>query len=106
QPDAICAFEPGAVHVDPMVTTQALAKVASRMGVEIKQGCEVDPIVTDKQRVQGVKTHTGRFLAEKVVIATAAWGKGQLEKVGVEVPVYPHRVEMAFFAVFPQSPHR
>lgn len=106
QPDDIYAFEPGAVHVDPMVTTQALAKVACRMGVAIKQGCEVESILTDKQRVQGVETQTGRFLAEKVVIATAAWGKGQLEKVGVEVPVYPHRVEMAFFAGFPQSPHR
>lgn len=106
QSDAVFAFEPAAVHLDPMVATQCLAKVASRMGVKIQQGCEVNSVVTDNQRVQGVATQAGLVKAGNVVIATAVWGKGQLEKLGVAVPVYPHRVEMAFFSVFPQSPHR
>lgn len=106
QSDAVCAFEPGAVHVDPMVVTQALARVAARMGVEIEPGCEVDSVVIDKQQARGVATQSGLRQAGKVVIATAIWGKSQLEKAGVVVPVYPHRVEMAFFSVFPKSPDR
>jgi glycine/D-amino acid oxidase-like deaminating enzyme len=29
-----------------------------------------------------------------------------LQKAGIDAPVYPHRAEMAFFAVCPESPHR
>ena len=102
----ICAYEPAAIHLDPMVATQALARIVRRMGTEIEEGVEVESIIVDRSRIRGVNTRTACYLADKVVIATAAWGAGQLKNAGVEVPVYPHRVEMAFFAVFPKSTHR
>ncbi len=33
------------------------------------------------------------------MIATAAWSRSQLQQVGLKLPVYPHRAEMAFFHV-------
>ena len=33
------------------------------------------------------------------VVSTAAWGARQLFDLGIEVPVHPHRAEMAFFDI-------
>ena len=104
--DDIYAFEPAAIHLDAMLTTQALAMVARRMGVKIEQGCEVGNIVSGASRVQGVETSGGRLPADKVVITTSVLGAAQLREAGVEAPVFPHRAEMAFFSVFPDSPQR
>jgi glycine/D-amino acid oxidase-like deaminating enzyme len=100
------AFEPAAIHVDPMVAVQAYARVARRVGVEVLEGCEVHSILVNASRVRGVETSQGRMEAGNVLVATAAWGSPQLAKLGIEVPVYPHRAEMAFFAVWPESPLR
>ncbi len=104
--DVVCAFEAAAVHVDPMAVTQAVARVARRLGVEIVEGIEVKSLLVAQGRVQGVATAEGPRPAGRVVIATAAWGAAQLQQTGVVVPVYPHRVEMAFFAVAPRSSAR
>lgn len=100
------AFEPTAIHVDPMAAVQAFARVARRMGIRIFEGCEVHSILKKGARICGVETSQGRIEAGSVLVATAAWGEPQLAKLGIEVPVYPHRSEMAFFAVRPQSPLR
>jgi sarcosine oxidase subunit beta len=104
--DDIYAFEPAAIHLDAMLTTQALARAARRMGVKIEQGCEVRNIVSDASRVRGVETSGGRLIADTVVMTTSVLGAAQLREAGIEVPVFPHRTEMAFFSVFPRSPHR
>jgi sarcosine oxidase subunit beta len=102
----IFAFEPAAIHVDPMATVQALARVARRLGLEIVEGCEVHSILKNGSQIQGVETRQGKVEAGKVLVATAVWGAPQLAQLGIDVPVYPHRAEMAFFAVGPQSPGR
>lgn len=33
--DTVCAFEPGAVYLDPMLATRALARAAMRAGVQL-----------------------------------------------------------------------
>ncbi|MFN0169485.1 MAG: NAD(P)/FAD-dependent oxidoreductase [Bryobacteraceae bacterium] len=102
----IYAYEPGALHLDPMLATQVLARVARGLGVRIEEGCQVDSILIDGSRAMGVSTREGRFLADSTVLATSVLGAAQLKQIGVEVPVFPHRAEMAFFSVFPQSTHR
>lgn len=104
--DDIYAFEPAALHLDPMLATQVLARVARGLGVEIVEGCEVGSILTEPSRAIGVATRQGAFLAEKTVVATSVWGAAQLKQIGVEAPVFPHRAEMAFFSVLPHSTHR
>jgi sarcosine oxidase subunit beta len=101
--DDIYAFEPDAIYVDPMMATQTLARVARRLGVEVVEGCEVYSILKNGYRILGVATPLGKFESDSVVIGTAAWGAAQLAKLGIEVPVYPHRTEMAFFSVWPES---
>ncbi len=95
--DVVYAYEPGAVHVDPMVTAQALALAARRTGVDIREECAVGEILCDADKVAGVRTADGTIGAGAVMVATSVWGAGQLAAVGLAVPVYPHRAEMAFF---------
>lgn len=105
-PDDIYAFEPGAIHLDPMLATQVLARVARQLGVRIEEGCEVESILIENGRAAGFGTRDGRFLADKTVLATSVLGAALLRSIGAEVPVFPHRAEMAFFSVFPESPHK
>ena len=93
----IYAFEPSAIYVDPMVATRAMARAARRSGVQILEGCEVGSIQVNGNAVTGVQTADVRWDAPVVMIATSVWGKAQLSVLDVDVPVYPHRAEMAFF---------
>lgn len=96
---AVYAFEPDAIWVDPPDMVQVLLSIARREGVRVEEGCQVNDILTHRSRVQGVDSSDGQYSAAKVLVATAAWGTNQLARLGVEVPVRPHRTEMAFFAI-------
>ncbi len=100
----IYAFEPGAVWTDPMPAVQAMSRAARRLGIKILEGCDVLRILHRMGKVSGVETSAGRFSAPQVMIGTAAWGATQLRALGLTVPVYPHRVEMAFFQRAPREP--
>jgi glycine/D-amino acid oxidase-like deaminating enzyme len=104
--DVLYAYETGAVHVDPMPVTYALATAARRAGVEICEGCSVEELLVDSDRIIGVRAAGKKYHAAAVMIATAAWGRSQLKQLDLDVPVYPHRAEMAFFQVPLDSTHR
>lgn len=97
--DCVYVYEPGAIHVDPMPTTQALAVAARRAGAQVVEGCQVGDLLVEADRVVGVQTTGEAYHAGAVMIATSVWGRAQLERVGVDLPVFPHRAEMAFFHV-------
>lgn len=104
--DDIFAFEAAALYVDPMTAVHALSVVARKLGVEIMLGTEVEQIRVDSGKVGGVLTKKTAISAPQVLIATGSWGAGMLAKVGLEIPVYPHRVEMAFYSGPLDSPLR
>lgn len=104
--DRLYAYEPGAVHIDPMAATHALGRLVVALGVEIHEGCEVTDVAVERGSVTGVETAAGRIHAGAVMVATAAWGRAQLLRLGIDVPVHPHRAEMAFFHVPAGSDHR
>ena len=95
--DVIYAYESGAMHVDPMVTTHAISVAARRLGVTIHEDCAVEQVEVEGDRVTGLRTADSEYRAPAVMIATSVWGRDQLARLGVDVPVYPHRAEMAFF---------
>jgi sarcosine oxidase subunit beta len=97
--ETLYVYEPGAIHLDPMPTVQALLAVARQMGVTICEGCEVTKLVVQGDRFVGVDTLQGRYDAPQALVATSVWGTNQLAQLGVDVPVYPHRAEMAFFHI-------
>jgi glycine/D-amino acid oxidase-like deaminating enzyme len=96
-PETLYVYEPGAIHLDPMPTVQAIRRQAERLGVTIIEGCEVSNILTRGDRVSGVETSSGQFETRQILVATSVWGQRQLARLGIDVPVYSHRAEMAFF---------
>jgi len=104
--DDILAWEPSAIYLDPMLATQILKRVAQRLGVTVEHGSEVTGLARAGSRITGVETARGRIASDKVLLATSVLGSSQLQPLGIEVPVYPRRTEMAFFSVFPDSPYR
>ena len=93
----IYVFESGALYVDPMPVTHALATAARSRGVDICEACDVREVLVDGDQVTGVRTAAGDHPAPSVMIATSVWGRAQLERMRIDVPVYPHRAEMGFF---------
>lgn len=95
--ESLYVFEPGAIQLDPMPAVQALLAVARQMGVTILEGAEVLKLVVQGDRFIGVETSQGHHDAPQALVATSVWGADQLRQLGIDVPVYPHRAEMAFF---------
>jgi sarcosine oxidase subunit beta len=104
--DVLYAYEAGALYVDPMPMTHALATAARQAGVEIREGCPVEDLLVEGERIIGVRASGKMYHTPAVMIATAAWGRAQLERLGLDVPVDPHRAEMAFFHVPLDNTHR
>lgn len=94
---AAAAWEPEAGYADPYLTVNAFAQAARRLGVQIYQNTEVMGIRFSSDRVQGVDTTRGGFDAPVVINATGAWGAQVAQMAGVDAPIDPCRVQVAFF---------
>lgn len=87
-----CAtFCPKDGHLNPFKTTDAYAKAAKRLGVEIMKFTEVTGIKVENGKVKGVQTDKG-FISTPVVVNAAGGYSGQIGKMaGVDVPLTPER---------------
>jgi len=91
------AYEPGSGYADPSATAYAFADAARRLGVRIETGREATRIVTERDRVVGVETDTGRIDTPAVVLAPGAWGRRLLDPLGLDFGLVPHRVQVTIF---------
>ncbi len=91
------AYEPESGYADPYLAVNAYAKAARRLGVTVYQETEVTGIRFRGGQVAGVETTNGRLDAPLVLNATGAWGARLANMAGVEVPISPCRVQVAFF---------
>src|SRR6202162_4320776 len=69
------------------------ARAASRLGVDIIQGCEVTGFVKDNGRVVGVDTHRGRMRAERVGIPAAGHSSVLAKLAGFRLPVTSYALQ-------------
>jgi glycine/D-amino acid oxidase-like deaminating enzyme len=68
---------------------------ASRNGLEGRLGTDVTRIRVEHGRVQGVETSNGFLAADRVVLATGAWGNELLRPLGAEQPIALRRLQVA-----------
>lgn len=103
---AVFGYEPDAGHADPYLTATAFARAARRLGVTFRLGEAATALVTDGQRVTGVRTAQGTYAAAGVVCALNVWSNGLLrEATGIDVPLIAERHEvMALEAPVPYLP--
>lgn len=87
-----CAtFCPKDGHLNPFKTTDAYAKAAKRLGVEIMKFTEVTGIKVENGKIKGVQTDKGFISTPVVVNAAGGYSKKIAEMAGVDIPLTPER---------------
>ncbi len=84
-------FCPKDGHLNPFLTTDAYAKAAKRLGVEIYTFTEVLGIKTENGKIKGVITNKGEISTNIVVNAAGGYSKLIADMVNVDIPVYSER---------------
>ncbi|MBP6121409.1 MULTISPECIES: D-amino acid dehydrogenase [Providencia] len=68
--------------------TKKLAKMAQQAGVKFKFGVHVEQILTEGNRVSGIKIDGEIYQADKYVIAMGSYSTSMLKQL-IHIPVYP-----------------
>ena len=71
----------------------AYARRAAELGVDLIQGCEVQAIEKDGDRVTGVVTNRGRIGAGKVALCAAGHSSLLAKMAGFELPIQSHPLQ-------------
>lgn len=93
------AYEPESGYADPTGTAAGFLAAARERGTRLVQGCRVEAVAVDGDRVVGVETDRGRFSAAVVVDAAGAWAAELARTVGLDVPVTTWRHDTAYFGL-------
>ena len=85
-------------HNDAQINTPtvvaALVAGARSEGADVREGVEMTELIRDGDRVVGVETNQGRFLADLVVVATGAWTRKLLAANGIKAHVGIERLQV------------
>ena len=76
-------------QVDNRALAQALRSAAQELGVDIREGVEVEAIEQQNRLIREIRTSAGEFKAEHYVLATGAWSNALLP-----MPVRPKKGQM------------
>ncbi len=84
-------FCPTDGHCNPFKVTDAYAKAARRLGVEIYTNTTVTGIKREGDKIQGVETDQGFIATPIVVNAAGGWSQDIAAMVDLEIPTYSER---------------
>jgi len=84
-------FMPREAYCDPYLLGTFFARCAKTQGADIRQGIEVNELLTDGDTAIGVSTDAGKIFAKKIVIAAGAWSPIFAIQAGVGLPMAPVR---------------
>jgi sarcosine oxidase subunit beta len=90
------AFSPGDGHATPEGVVQGYAYAARGHGAQIRVGCDVVAIETDRDQIGAVVTDRGRVRTGVVICAAGPWSRSVGALVGVGLPVTPLRRQVLF----------
>lgn len=91
---ALACYEPETGVADPMATTSSFASRARDYGVTIREGEPVIDILTQDNRIQGVRTTRGEVHAPVVVLAANVWSVALAQAIGIDLPIMATRHPM------------
>jgi sarcosine oxidase subunit beta len=91
------AYEPESGYADPNLTVNAYARAARQAGADIFTDTLVTGVCFAGDRVSGVESTRGPFDAALVLNSAGPWGARVAQMAGVEAPINPCRVQVAFF---------
>ncbi len=73
-------------QADPVKTTTAFARAATRLGATIHGGSVVDAVETAGGKVTGLRTELGEIRAKAVLLAAGVWSERMLRELGLNLP--------------------
>lgn len=82
------AYTPGDGHVDPTLTTNALADAAKKLGAKILRHQPVTSIQQYNDEGWVISFKDGEVRAKQVVLATSFWTRELTEPLGLDLPLY------------------
>ncbi|MCW4149756.1 glycine oxidase ThiO [Halomonas sp. 18H] len=86
---------------NPRLARALVKRLQAMPGVTLREGCEVETLLVEGERVVGVQTPLGRLQADRVVVCGGAWAARILVTAGVELPVRPVKGQMIQFQAPP-----
>ena len=89
------AYEPDGGFADAQKMCLGWYAAASRHGLDGRLGCEVTGLIVERGRIRGVATDRGAIRADRIVLATGAWGNDLLRPHGAEQPIALKRLQVA-----------
>ncbi|SPJ22752.1 NAD(P)/FAD-dependent oxidoreductase [Palleronia abyssalis] len=95
-------WTPSDCRAEPWVAVPALARLAARTGVTIRENCAVRALDLEGRQVTGVVTEAGRIRAPRVVLAGGAWSAKLLKRHGVALPQLSVRATVGRTQVLPE----
>jgi glycine/D-amino acid oxidase-like deaminating enzyme len=95
-PDTVigASFCPLDAQMESSRYVRAFAAAAERAGATVIEGTKVRSFQHDASRVTGVVTDDGAITPGAVVVAAGAWTPLLLEGLGVELPIFPMRLQI------------
>ncbi len=91
------AYEPEAGYADPNLTVNSYAAAARRHKAQIFQDEPVTAVTLGEDGIVRVESKRERWEAPIVINTAGPWAARVADMVGVEVPIHPCRVQVAFF---------
>ncbi|MFQ5949055.1 MAG: NAD(P)/FAD-dependent oxidoreductase, partial [Acidimicrobiia bacterium] len=88
---AAATFCPTDGYATPEAVVQGYARAAVEMGARVVQGCTVERITVESDRVAGVATSRGGISSPRVVCTAGIWSRELAATAGVDIPVEPER---------------
>ena len=76
-------------HVRPQTMTIGIALRLRQLGVEIREGVQVESFDVTGAIVRAARTGAGEFTADAFVLAAGSWTTPLARKLGVEIPMEP-----------------
>lgn len=73
-------------RAEPWTAAPALAALAQKRGVVLREACAVRALDVQAGRIAGVETEHGKVRAEQVLVAAGAWSRLFLGAHGVKIP--------------------
>jgi len=103
---AYALFEPESGYADPVAATVAYAQAARESGADVREHAPVEALVTQGDRVRGVRVAGDVHEADRVVLAAGAWSAALAAGIGLALPVEIYREQNVFFETDPEEPVR